>query len=199
MVIAGKSALRVEELVTKVAVFLREHESVELATLFDDNRFQLKVFYLADIFSLLNELSYSLQGKNKSQIEAAEKISSLKKKLFLWKKRVRNQNFAMFLLLDSKIGDQETNWLIALIDDHIGNLEKKMEDYFPTSEPSSAWIQPSFIAEMNDSEQLDLHQQHLELQSFQAAKTKFSFSSLLEFWCSMLKNILNWQRELWKY
>ena len=53
----------VAELVTKVAVFLYEHGSVELATLFDDNRFQLKVFYLADVFSLLNELSYSLQGK----------------------------------------------------------------------------------------------------------------------------------------
>ena len=53
----------VSEFVTKVAVFFREHGPVELATLFDDNRFQSKVFYLADIFSLLNELSYSLQGK----------------------------------------------------------------------------------------------------------------------------------------
>ena len=110
-------------------MFLRDHGSVELATLFDDNRFQLKFFYLADIFSLLNELSYSLQGKNKSQTEAAEKVSAFKKKLFIWKKKVRNQNFAMFLMLDSKIGDQETNeWLTALIYDHICNLEKKMED-----------------------------------------------------------------------
>ena len=62
-----------------------------------------------------------------------------------------------------------------------------MEDYFPTSEPSSAWIQQFFIAEMNDNEQLILHEQHLELQSSQAAKTKFSSSSLIEFWCSMLQ------------
>ena len=54
---------RVAKLVTEVAMFLREHGSVELATLFNDNRFQLKVFYLADIFSLLNALNYSLQGK----------------------------------------------------------------------------------------------------------------------------------------
>ena len=94
----------------------------------------------------------------------------------------------MFLLLDSKIGDQETNkWLTALIDDHISNLEKKVEDYFPTSEPSSAWIQQPFIAEMNDSEQLNLHEQHLELQSSQAATTKFSNFSLIEFWSSMLQ------------
>ena len=78
---------RVAELVPEVAVFLREHGSVELATLFDGNRFQLKIFYLADTFRLLNELSYSLLGKNKSQIEAAEKISAFKKKLSLWKKK----------------------------------------------------------------------------------------------------------------
>ena len=56
----------VAELATEVAVFLRERGSVELATLFDDNKFQFKVFHLADIFSLLNELSYFLQGRNKS-------------------------------------------------------------------------------------------------------------------------------------
>ena len=59
----GKVLSHVAELGTEVAVFLREHGSVELATLFDDNRFQLKVFYFADTFCLLNELSYSLQGK----------------------------------------------------------------------------------------------------------------------------------------
>ena len=40
---------------------------------------------------------------------------------------------------------------------------------------------------MNDNEQLNLHEQHLELQSSQTAKTKFSSSSLIEFWCSMLQ------------
>ena len=49
-----------------------------------------------------------------------------------------------------------------------------MEDYFPKSKPSTAWIYKPFIAEMNDNEQLNLHEQHLELQSSQAAKTKFS-------------------------
>ena len=94
----------------------------------------------------------------------------------------------MFLLLDSKIGDQETNeWLTALIDDHISNLEKKTKDYFPTFEPSSAWVQQPFIAVMSGNEQLNLHEQHLELQNSQAAKTKFSSSSLIEFWYSMLQ------------
>ena len=42
-------------------------------------------------------------------------------------------------------------------------------------------------AEMNDNEQLNLHEQPLELQCSQAAKTKLSFSLLIEFWCSMLQ------------
>ena len=45
----------------------------------------------------------------------------------------------------------------------------------------------AFIAEMNDNEQLNLHEQDLELQSSQTAKTKFSSCSLIEFWCSMLE------------
>ena len=66
------------ELVTEVALFFRDLGSVELATLFDDNRYQLMAFHLADIFSLW-KLSYSLQEKNESQIEAAEKVSGFKK------------------------------------------------------------------------------------------------------------------------
>ena len=94
----------------------------------------------------------------------------------------------MPLLLDNKIGDKETNkWLTALIDDQISNLEKKMEDYFPTSQPSSAWMQQHFIPEMSNNEQLSLREQHLELQGSQASKTKFSSFLLIEFWCSILQ------------
>ena len=52
--------------------------------------------------------SVILCRKNKSENVAAEKVSAFKTKLSLWKKRVRNEDFAMFLQLDSKIGDQET-------------------------------------------------------------------------------------------
>ena len=48
-------------------------------------------------------------------------------------------------------------------------------------------LQHPFIAEMKNNEQLNLHEQHLELQSSQAAKTKFSSFSLIEFWCNMLQ------------
>ena len=100
---------------------------------------------------------------------------------------MRNQNFAMFLLLDRKVGDQETNkWLTALINDHISNLWKKWKITFQHLNH----IQQPFIGEMNSNEQLNFHEQHLELQSSQAATTKFSSSSLIKFWCSMLQKYL---------
>jgi len=40
---------------------------------------------------------------------------------------------------------------------------------------------------MNDNEQLNLQEQHLELRSAQAAETKFSSSSVMEFRCSVLQ------------
>ena len=45
MAIAGIVLSYLAELVTEVTVFLSEHGPVELATLFDENKFQLKVFY----------------------------------------------------------------------------------------------------------------------------------------------------------
>ena len=63
----------------------------------------------------------------------------LQKEVFPTEKESKKPEFCYDLLLDGKIGDQETNkGLTALIDDHISSREKKMEDYFPTSEPSSS-------------------------------------------------------------
>ena len=49
----------------------------------------------------------------------------------------------------------------------------------------NAFLRENFIAEMNGNEQLNLHEQHLELQSSQAAKTEFSSTLVMAFWCSM--------------
>ena len=56
-----------------------------------------------------------------------------------------------------------------------------MEDYFATSEPSSAWNHQPFIAEINDNEQPS------GIAEFSSCKDQVSFSSLIEFWCSMLQ------------
>ena len=99
MVIAGKVLSRVAELVTKIAVFLRKHWSVELATLFDDNRFQLKVLYFADIFSLSNELSYSLQGKKQISDRGCREDLCLQKEVILMEKESKKPEFCYVFTL----------------------------------------------------------------------------------------------------
>ena len=88
----GKVLSCVAELVTEVAVLLREHGSVELATLFDDNRFQLKVFCLEGIISLLNELSYSLLGKTNLK-ERLQRTSLPSKKVITMEKESKKLEF----------------------------------------------------------------------------------------------------------
>ena len=64
------------------------------------------MFYLAHIFGLLNELSYSPQGKK--QISDREGIR-LQKEVILMEKESKKQEFGYVFTVDSKIGDQETN------------------------------------------------------------------------------------------
>ena len=100
MVIA-KCSLVLQNLSLKLPCSFVNMGQWNLLTLFDEIRFQLKVFCLADIFSLSNELSYSLQDKNKSQIEAAEEVSAFKKKLSLRKKKVKKPEFCYVFTVGS--------------------------------------------------------------------------------------------------
>ena len=56
------------------------------------------------------------------------------------------------------------------MNDQISNLEKKIEEYFLTSKPSSAWIQQPLIAEMKDNKQLNLHKQTSGIAEFSSCK-----------------------------
>ena len=89
----GKVLSRVAELVTQVAVLLREHGSVELATLFDNKRLQLKIFYLTDIFSLLNELSYSQLEKKQISDRGCREGLRLQNKVITMEKETKKPKF----------------------------------------------------------------------------------------------------------
>ena len=68
------------------------------------------------------------RGKQISDRGGRESLR-LQKEVISVEKESKKPEFCYVLLLDNKIGDQETNkWLTALIDDHTNNLEKKMED-----------------------------------------------------------------------
>ena len=75
--------------------FLSEKKS-PLAAHFSDKVWVAILAYLCDIFSLLNELNLSLQGKMKTVFKLADKVAAFKTKLELWGRRVNNGILDMF-------------------------------------------------------------------------------------------------------
>ncbi len=60
----GKVLNRLFELRNEACCILSDNASPLLATLFEDNNWIAKLAYLADIFTKLNELNLSLQGRD---------------------------------------------------------------------------------------------------------------------------------------
>ena len=94
----GRVLSRLFELREEVKQFLRERKS-ELEPLMNED--WLGVFaYMADIFTLLNEVNNSLQGSYTNIFTLRNKMDSFKKKLALWNRRLQEEDVEMFSLLD---------------------------------------------------------------------------------------------------
>lgn len=55
-----------------------------MANLFCNDEWILKLSYLADIFSKLNELNLKLQGKEHDVFKHNEEVEAFKKSIILW-------------------------------------------------------------------------------------------------------------------
>ena len=93
----GKLLTRVFELRESLPLqrFLSEKKST-LAAHFSDKVWVAKLAYLCDIFSLLNELNLSLQGKMTTFFQLADRVAAFKAKLELWGWRVNRGILDMF-------------------------------------------------------------------------------------------------------
>ena len=90
-----KSLSRVFELRKPLQRFLLEKNS-NLVNKFTDKKRVLKLAYFRDIFNLLNELNFSLQGKMTTVFKLVDKVSAFKDNLKLWEQRVNKEVFDMF-------------------------------------------------------------------------------------------------------
>ena len=67
-----------------------------LARYFDQPEFIQALAHLADVFTALNELNRSLQGRGISILVACEKLSAFKEKLLQWTRRIKKGNLVNF-------------------------------------------------------------------------------------------------------
>ncbi|XP_076047318.1 protein FAM200C-like [Oratosquilla oratoria] len=130
----GNMLQRVLELFDEVVAFLLAQEDVMLLEALEGEFFRVRLAYLSDIFSALNELNSKLQGKGTNILFQSDKIRAFVAKLELWKKRAGSGSFSSFLALNECVEDMEDCLPDPIAEDikqHLEGLEEEFKYYFP--------------------------------------------------------------------
>ncbi|XP_068240056.1 protein FAM200C-like [Palaemon carinicauda] len=145
----GSVLTRVVELQDEILEFLK-HQQSPIAKHFEDEHFIFSLGYLADIFSLLNDLNTSMQGRDVDIIQAKGKVVAFTRKLPIWCRRVESGNQANFPNLDNiltKDGKTLPVEILQEVKNHLEILSTNFEGYFSDTNDlcmESVWIQNPF-------------------------------------------------------
>ena len=115
----------------------------------------MKLSYLANIFTKLNELNLSVQGRHETIVSSANKEKGFKRKLGSWKSVIQKGDLSNFPSLLHLAEGNNLRELKNLILDHLPKLQDAVDMYFPSlSAENLDWIVSPF--ELADSaEKLD--------------------------------------------
>lgn len=192
----GRILSRLVELRVELAIFLREKES-DLADKLDCPHFIHYLAYLADIFSILNELNTSLQGPAVTVMDATEKLQAFLNKLPLFQRRLEKSNFANFPLLDEVVvaaaaegraeGTLPDN-IKEEISEHLSTLQRSFDGYFCQEiARKDLWIRNPFLCELDNIDDSDLAKDDLiDLRTREILRSVFNCNTLIEFWSAQL-------------
>ena len=168
--------------------FLKNHEKKPVyATNLESHLFLFRLAYLADIFSALNDLCISLQGRGTDVISSVEKITAFKWKLTLWLKRVPEGSFDHFPKFNELRESMEVDKnVLSDIKDHLSSLRSKFDFIFPAEKVVPSWVQNPFLVNVNEVEE-KLQKEILDLKASEAAEMMFIASNLMNFGCHTIK------------
>lgn len=189
----GKILNRLFELRSEVRTFLRDHGSPHV-TLFEDMHWLAKLSYLADIFSKLNELNVSLQGKDTIVLNLYDKVGGFLKKAELWKKACAEGDFTCFPQVDAFLSNEDVDRapVKAIIEGHLANLTSGFNSYFPDIQEKSAqldWVRNPFLLAESKRIKLpaSLQENLIDVSSDRGLQMKFESSTLTQFWVCVKK------------
>ncbi len=184
----------VVELRDEILEFLK-HQQSPLANHFEDEQFIVSLGYLADIFSLLNDLNTSMQGRDVDIIQARGKVVAFTRKLPIWSRRVESGNLANFPILDNiLIGDGKklSVEIIQEVKNHLEVLSTNFECYFSDIDDltmESSWIQNPFSFDISRMSDNDLSKDDfIEFQENPRKKADFERAGMdvKQFWCEQI-------------
>ena len=184
----GKVLVRLFELRRELSVYFLEHK-FSLSDRLTDLLWLQRLAYLSDIFSRLNEINKSLQGKDVSVFTANDCILSMVRKLQFWISCVDNGNIDCFPTLNEFLTESD-----CVLDDdvrkeiasHLQDLHTNCVNYFPPQNADNNWVRNPFKCSEKPVNFSTIEYENLiELTSDSDLKLKFSELSLATFWCGV--------------
>ena len=151
----GKLLRCLIDLRTEVQVFLNE-KNHRHAIRFQDKEWMLKVCYLNDIFTTLNELN-TMQGRNQNSITLFEKLSAFKEKLQLWKNKLEYGQTAAFPSMNEYVEERNQadssrfDVIKPILVVHLENLITELDRYLPDINlEAHMWVRNPFLAKVDN-------------------------------------------------
>lgn len=141
----GKILGRVFELREECRLFLLSIKS-DKHSYFSDEKFVLRLSYLADIFGKLNDLNRSMQGSNSNILTNVDKIQGFRRKLRLWETLASKNDFSAFDNLTGLLLPANVEVIRDLVIEHISMLQTSFKKYFEDSitVENQQWIRDPF-------------------------------------------------------
>jgi hypothetical protein len=129
-------------------------------------------------------------GKNKTIIEASDKIAAFQKRLLLWKRRIPAGVTDMFPLLTEYIddGNMSADDINDLVMAHLTDLNGYFESYFGDIDTDQYdWMRDPFNPLILDNHNLPMASENelISLSSDRTLKLKLSESNICQFWASV--------------
>lgn len=194
----GRVLSRVYELRDEIRAFLTDKLS-PLASQFSDEKWLLTLSYLADIFSVLNELNLKLQGREDNIFRHCEQIQAFQKSLELWQLRLKTASYYMFPTMmkrieENDVPNESVAGLTRLIQSHLDALMGKFSCYIPQAKfdelKDKRWVKNPFDFETPDSiAELNLtpeeESEMIQLTSDNTLKTRHKTEKLSSFWIGL--------------
>ncbi|XP_076320060.1 protein FAM200A-like [Tachypleus tridentatus] len=189
----GNVINRVFEMKDEIKLFLEIQEKKDLVAQFEDEAWNKRVAYLADIFDQLNKLNLKLQGRVTHVLLFQDSLWAFVSKLQNWRQKTNLGNIAMFEKLCGVMDESQIQldqFLKDEITEHLQSLEKEVKHYFPElSQEQEALVRNPFCTELDVSSiPDDIQDEFLDLRNDSSARDLFKVKSVTLFWCAMYQS-----------
>ncbi|XP_068227883.1 protein FAM200C-like [Palaemon carinicauda] len=174
----GNVINRVFEMKDEIKLFLETQERKDLGVHFEDEAWNKRVAYLADIFDQLNKLNLKLQGRETHVLLFQDSLRAFVSKLQNWRRKTDLGNIAMFEKLCGVMDEshiQLDQFLKDEITEHLQSPEKEVKRYFPElSQELEALVRNPFCTELEVSSIRDeIQDEYLDLRNDSSARDLF--------------------------